>query len=102
MQISALGARAFNGLILYGISALACAAVYAQTNLALGGNAVGSTNLQPGSFAVDGDLATRWESAHGVDPSWITLDLGSVHNLGSVQIHWEAANARSEERRVGK
>lgn len=93
MQISALGARAFYGLILYGISALACAAVYAQTNLALGGNAVGSTNLQPASFAVDGDLATRWESAHAVDPSWITLDLGSMHNLGSVQIHWEAANA---------
>ena len=45
------------------------------------------------SLAVDGNMATRWESAHGVDPSWITLDLGAGYSLTGVIIHWEAANA---------
>ncbi len=44
-------------------------------------------------LAVDGNLATRWESVHGVDPSWITLDLGANYALSEVIIHWEAANA---------
>ncbi|MFW2404730.1 MAG: discoidin domain-containing protein, partial [Gammaproteobacteria bacterium] len=45
------------------------------------------------SLAVDGDPATRWESAHGIDPSWIALDLGSDFELYQVTIDWEAANA---------
>jgi CxxC motif-containing protein (DUF1111 family)/predicted lipoprotein with Yx(FWY)xxD motif len=49
------------------------------------------------SLAVDGDMATRWESAHGVDPSWITLDLGASYALSEVVIHWEAANAATYE-----
>ncbi len=43
--------------------------------------------------AVDGDLATRWESAHGVDPSSLVLDLGAPFALLRTKIHWEAANA---------
>jgi len=46
-------------------------------------------------LAVDGDLATRWESAHGVDPSWLMLDLGTPFALHGVVIHWEAANAET-------
>lgn len=45
------------------------------------------------SLAVDGDLLTRWESALGVDPSWLTLDLGANYALSRAVIHWEAANA---------
>ena len=45
------------------------------------------------SLAVDGSLATRWESAHGIDPSWLTLDLGQSYVLVRTTIHWEAANA---------
>lgn len=52
-----------------------------------------STALTPGSAAVDGNEGTRWESAHGVSPSWLTVDLGSAQNLNQVSIHWEAANA---------
>ncbi len=52
-----------------------------------------STALTPASNAVDGDAGTRWESAHGVDPSWMTVDLGSARNLARVEIDWEAANA---------
>lgn len=48
-------------------------------------------------LAVDGNMATRWESAHGVDPSWIVLDLGASYALSEVIIHWEAANAASYE-----
>lgn len=54
-----------------------------------------STALTPGSAAVDGNEGTRWESAHGVSPSWLTVDLGSAQNLSQVSIHWEAANAAS-------
>ena len=45
------------------------------------------------SLTVDGDLSTRWESAHGVDPSWLILDLGAPFALVRTKIHWEAANA---------
>ena len=45
------------------------------------------------SFATDGNMATRWESLHNVDPSWLTLDFGATYDLTEVVIHWEAANA---------
>lgn len=48
-------------------------------------------------LAVDRNLATRWESAHGVDPSSISLDLGARYALSQVVIHWEAANAATYE-----
>lgn len=88
MCLKRLGNRAFYLLLLF-----ACASVNAQTNLALNAPASGSTNLQPGSYATDGNPSTRWESAHGVDPSWLTVDLGSSKNLARVEILWEAANA---------
>ena len=42
---------------------------------------------------MDGDLNTRWESAHGVDPSSLVLDFGAPFALVKTRIHWEAANA---------
>jgi beta-glucanase (GH16 family) len=48
---------------------------------------------QAAAFAVDGDPATRWSSAHGVDPQWITVDLGSQQTLSRVRLTWEAAYA---------
>ncbi len=65
----------------------------------LGATATASTSGAAGgaNLAVDGNLATRWESAHGVDPSWITLDLGDDYALSEVIIHWEAANAATYE-----
>lgn len=44
-------------------------------------------------LTVDGLLATRWESQHGIDPSWLVLDLGATHTLTQTVIYWEAANA---------
>ena len=46
-----------------------------------------------GSNAIDGDMDTRWESAHGVDPSWLVIDLQAQQSLGRIVINWEAANA---------
>ncbi|WP_188196545.1 penicillin acylase family protein [Nonomuraea sp. SYSU D8015] len=43
-----------------------------------------------GARAVDGDLSTRWGSAHG-DNQWIRVDLGSVRRVGRVILRWEAA-----------
>ncbi|RYE15269.1 MAG: discoidin domain-containing protein, partial [Sphingobacteriales bacterium] len=88
MRIIKLGSRALYLFIL-----LVSASVNAQTNLAIGASVTGSTNIQPASLAIDGNTTTRWESAHGVDPSSLTVDLGSAKSLSSVQVVWEAANA---------
>ena len=46
------------------------------------------------SVAVDNNMGTRWESAHGVDPQWVIVDLGEVKNVNAIKIYWEGANAR--------
>ncbi|MCE3252964.1 MAG: hypothetical protein K0Q67_1984 [Cellvibrio sp.] len=69
--------------------------LFAQTNLALNKTATASSALTPALNAVDGNGGTRWESAHGVSPSWLSVDLGANYALSSVVIDWEAANAAS-------
>lgn len=66
-------------------------------NLALNRSAWGSTEDLPASNAVDGNSSTRWASAANTDPSYMTVDLGQSRPLGSVVIHWEAANAATYE-----
>lgn len=56
-------------------------------------SATASTALTAAANAIDKNAVTRWESAHAVDPSWLTLDLGSAKTLTSIAIDWEAANA---------
>lgn len=56
-------------------------------------SATASTALTPAANAIDKNSGTRWESFHALDPSWITLDLGSAKTLSSIAIDWEAANA---------
>jgi len=77
------------------VDASGCSSILA----ALSATATASTSGAAGdaSLAVDGNPATRWESAHGVDPSWITLDLGAEYELYQVIIDWEAANAATYE-----
>ena len=75
-------------LLLLGSSPL-----YAQVDLALNKVATASTTIQAANLAVDGNGTTRWESAHQLDPSWISVDLGSQYSLGSIVLDWEAANA---------
>jgi hypothetical protein len=40
--------------------------------------------------AIDGNMNTRWSSSFN-DGEFITLDLGSICTVGSIQIFWEAA-----------
>jgi hypothetical protein len=47
----------------------------------------------PCASAVDGNLGTRWSSAHGVDPQWIYVDLGQSYTISQVILRWEAAYA---------
>ena len=65
----------------------------------LSASASASTTGPAGSAAltVDGNLSTRWESVHGIDPSWLSLDFGAEFALSHMDIHWEAANSASYE-----
>ncbi|MES2923611.1 MAG: discoidin domain-containing protein [Verrucomicrobiota bacterium] len=64
-------------------------------NLSVGRATQSSANpLSPGSAAVDLDFnGSRWESIHGVDPQWITIDLGTTKAIHKVVLKWEAAAA---------
>ncbi len=48
-----------------------------------------------GPKAVDGNAATRWASAEGVDPQWIRIDLGSSVGISRIRLNWEAAYAKA-------
>ncbi|SEW45181.1 Por secretion system C-terminal sorting domain-containing protein [Chitinophaga sp. YR573] len=64
-------------------------------NLALNKTATVSTTENAGtiaSYAVDGDINTRWSSAFA-DPQWISVDLGADYNINEVKITWETAAA---------
>lgn len=52
-----------------------------------------SSEFQSAQNAIDGNPATRWESNHGIEQSWIVFDLGTEQNLSRIVIDWEAANA---------
>ncbi|HET6856286.1 MAG TPA: discoidin domain-containing protein [Streptomyces sp.] len=45
--------------------------------------------------AFDGDPATRWASAEGVDPQWLQVDLGAGATVSRVALTWEAAYAKA-------
>ncbi|WP_219721950.1 chitosanase [Microbacterium aurantiacum] len=48
-----------------------------------------------GAKAVDGDATTRWASIEGVDPQWISVDLGTGAKVNKVVLKWEAAYAKN-------
>lgn len=80
-------------LFICSIQILGSTQAFAQTDLALNKSAAASTTLQPASNAVDGNAGTRWESNHGLDPSWFSVDLAKQTALTNVVIDWEVANA---------
>ena len=68
------------------------------TNLASGKTVTVSsteTTTLTGNFAVDGNLSTRWASAAGTDPQWITVDLGNTYSINRIKINWEAAYGKN-------
>jgi exo-1,4-beta-D-glucosaminidase len=50
--------------------------------------------------AVDGNTATRWASAEGSDPQWLSVDLGGVAAISHVRLTWEAAFATAYQVQV--
>lgn len=67
-----------------------------DVNFALASNgAVAEALSGTASAANDGNIATRWESEHGVDPQWWMVDLGEPCTFNTVQIVWEAAHAKT-------
>ncbi len=73
---------------------IAIAGAYSQDNLALNKATESSSvyNSNTSSYAIDGDVGTRWES-ESEDPQWITIDLGAVYSIDSVILVWEGAYA---------
>jgi hypothetical protein len=53
-----------------------------------------STALAAGN-AVDGKPTTRWASREGVDPQWISVDLGTRSTVSQVKLQWEAAYGKA-------
>lgn len=67
-------------------------------NLALGKSVTVSSTEEStliGAYAVDGNSSTRWASAAGVDPQWITVDLGNNYSISRIKINWEAAYGKN-------
>jgi hypothetical protein len=67
------------------------------TNVAQGKPATASsvTGTNTAAMAVDGNAGTRWESAQGIDPQWIYVDLGATQSICRVRLNWEAAYGKS-------
>jgi hypothetical protein len=64
---------------------------FSGRNIALGKATASSTMISNPSEAVDGNVASRWESIQGVDPQWMYVDLGSPHDIDSIKLDWETA-----------
>ncbi|MBA3961904.1 MAG: discoidin domain-containing protein [Chthoniobacterales bacterium] len=47
------------------------------------------TDVPAGAF--DQSLITRWDSAHGIDPEWIYVNLGAICSIHTVILNWENA-----------
>lgn len=54
------------------------------------------------SAAVDGNMGSRWESAHQDGPEWLMIDLQDAYLLTDAEIVWETASARNYEIQVSK
>jgi len=76
--------------------------VAVTSNLALGRPASASsleTSAYPASLAFDGSASSRWSSSY-VDPSWISVDLGSAKSINRVVLKWEAAYGKAYQIQV--
>lgn len=51
-------------------------------------------NAAKAEFAIDGQIGTRWESKHKIDPQTITIDLGTSRNIKRINVLWENAGAK--------
>lgn len=59
-----------------------------------GVTAFASSEKDGASKAIDQNAGTRWETEHGVDPQYLTVDLGNLYSIKDIAIYWEAASAK--------
>lgn len=52
--------------------------------------------------ACDGDIATRWESIHGIDKSWVFFELKPGRIVETLKITWEKASASEYEIKISE
>ena len=67
-----------------------------STNVA-SGKPSSSSSVNEGSTAsnaFDGNMSSRWESAHGIDTVYLQVDLEQVYNIEKVSVAWEFACAK--------
>lgn len=70
----------------------------AQTDLALSRPAAASGVNPAGNVAnhaTDGSMATRWSSPEGVDPQWLSVDLGTARSFNEIRLYWETAYGKN-------
>ncbi|MCC5581317.1 discoidin domain-containing protein [Microtetraspora sp. AC03309] len=83
--------------LLAGLFVAAERANAAETLLSQGKPATASStesSSYAAAYAVDGNTtSTRWASAEGHDPEWLTIDLGATYAISRVKLYWEAAYA---------
>jgi hypothetical protein len=53
------------------------------------------TSEYPPTNAIDNEVGTRWSGEHGVDTTYLQLDMGEAVSVNRVSIVWEAAYATS-------
>lgn len=53
-----------------------------------------SSEREAARKAIDGNTGSRWESEHGVDPQYLTVDFGNVYSIKDIAIYWEGASAK--------
>ena len=95
------------GVVVMALAALAvpgsAATPAADTLLSQGKHAAASSiesSAYPASNAVDGKTTTRWASKEGVDPQWLSVDLGAAAQVDKVVLNWEAAYAKAYQIQV--
>lgn len=59
-----------------------------------GVTAFASSEKDAANKAIDGNVGSRWESDHGVDPQYLTVDFGNVYSVKDIAIYWEGASAK--------
>jgi hypothetical protein len=85
------------GLMIWSASDAVGAEAPAGTDLLLsqGRPALASSVVDccPAQHAVDGRFGSRWASAPGADPAWISVDLGGAAFVHRVTLLWDASCA---------
>ncbi|MEN0129798.1 MAG: discoidin domain-containing protein, partial [Brevundimonas sp.] len=76
-----------------GAAVLPAAADSVPVLLSQGKTATASSQSANAGQAFDGNLNSRWESVHDVDPQWIQVDLGAPSTVERVKLDWERARA---------